>query len=172
LLCNLKGQQQRSPALTLRPEAETVDRALAKEISRDLSLMMLAASIAKTAIASLHAQHLNSEKGRAGHRTDPTTWAAQHSTAQHSTAQHSRYIQANGQHSTAYKSKQVDMSVVSSSMALSTANTALNPLHTSLDHSAKRMEYSTTYTLHLTDNAWPHFHTKKTLKSHTQIKFV
>lgn len=162
MLCNLKGQQQRSPALTLRPEAETVDRALAKEISRDLSLMMLAASIAKTAIASLHAQHLNSGKGRAGHRTDPTTWAAQHS----------RYIQANGQHSTAYKSKQVDMSVVSSSMALSTANTALNPLHTSLDHSAKRMEYSTTYTLHLTDNAWPHFHTKKTLKSHTQIKFV
>jgi len=59
LLCNAKGQQQHSPALTLRPEAETVDRALAKEISRDLSLMMLAASIANTAIASLHAQQLN-----------------------------------------------------------------------------------------------------------------
>ncbi|KAA6428732.1 MAG: hypothetical protein FRX49_01607 [Trebouxia sp. A1-2] len=56
LSCNAKGQQQLSPALTLRPEAETVDRALAKEISRDLSLMMLAASIANTAIASLHAQ--------------------------------------------------------------------------------------------------------------------
>jgi len=98
LLCNLKGQQQRSPALTLRPEAETVDRALAKEISRDLSLMMLAASIAKTAIASLHAQHLNSEKGRAGHRTDPTTWAAQHSTAQHSTADTSKRMGSTAQH--------------------------------------------------------------------------
>ena len=43
------------PALMLRPEAETVDRALANEISRDRSLMTLAASIAKTAIASLQA---------------------------------------------------------------------------------------------------------------------
>ena len=44
------------PALTLTPEEETVDRALAKDISRDLSLMMLAASIAKTAMASLQVE--------------------------------------------------------------------------------------------------------------------
>ena len=46
--------KQFAPALTLRPDADTVDKALAKEISRDLSLMMLAASMANTAIASLH----------------------------------------------------------------------------------------------------------------------
>lgn len=79
LSCNAKGQQQLSPALTLRPEAETVDRALAKEISRDLSLMMLAASIANTAIASLHAQQVRAGQGKTACRPKFMGTIAQHS---------------------------------------------------------------------------------------------
>ncbi len=90
LSCNAEGQQQHSPALTLRPEAETVDSALAKEISRDLSLMMLAASIANTAIASLHAQQFNSDQGRASCRPNCMGSTAQHSTAEQSTADTSK----------------------------------------------------------------------------------
>lgn len=63
------------PALILTPEEETVDRALAKDISRDLSLMMLAASIAKTAIASLQVEFLSKEKVcELGHKTYVVTW--------------------------------------------------------------------------------------------------
>jgi len=87
----------------------------------------------------------------------------QHSTAQHSRAEHSRYIQVNGQHSTACKSMQVDMSIVSSPMASLTANNALKPLYTSLDYSAKHAEYSTANTVHLTDDAWPHGQAKQVL---------
>ena len=90
---NAEGLWQQSPALTLRPEAETVDRALAKEISRDLSLMMLAASIANTAIASLHAQQLNSVQG-----IMQTQLHGQHSTAQHSTAHRSSSMGSTARH--------------------------------------------------------------------------
>ena len=102
--------------------------------------MMLAASMANTAMASLHAQHLIADQGRAGQHTGPTAWAAQHSTAQLS-----RNIQVKGQHSTACKSKLVDMSIVSSTTALMTADAALKPTlkHISLDPSSKAPEYST-----------------------------
>lgn len=59
------------PALTFTPDDETVDRALAKEISRDLSLMMLAASIAKTAMASL--QVTTGNLGRSRYRDHMNT---------------------------------------------------------------------------------------------------
>ena len=42
--------------LTAVPEEDTVDSALAKETSRDLSLRTVAASIASTAMASLHSR--------------------------------------------------------------------------------------------------------------------
>ena len=44
------------PVLTAVPEEDTVDSALAKETSRDLSLRTVAASIASTAMASLRSR--------------------------------------------------------------------------------------------------------------------